>query len=177
MNVTVLHRLRDFCVSDLPYVWMLHLIFLYLCSGWRVRQWAAFSPLTKDRFLPAALHSLPCFPLLFFWQPPPPAPAQTKLKIEPQLHDSASALMQQCRQAERRQRKDKLPVPLALLTDSLAAHQIVLQEEKSKYPSCVPALLIQECPLILGALLLTHTPQSRLMPLLQCVTRLLLVAP
>ena len=63
----------------------------------------------------------------------------TKTKVEPWLNDHTRLLRQQCRQAERRWKKDKLHVSLGWLRDTLAAYQKALKEAKSKYLSSIIA--------------------------------------
>ena len=63
----------------------------------------------------------------------------TKTKPDPWLNNHTHLLRQQCRQAERRWKKDKLLVSLGWLRDSLAAYQRALKEAKSKYLSSIIA--------------------------------------
>lgn len=59
----------------------------------------------------------------------------TKPKADPWLNDTTRTLRQQCRQAERRWKKDKLHVSLQILRDSLAQYQRAVKEAKSRYLS------------------------------------------
>jgi len=61
----------------------------------------------------------------------------SKTKTNPWLNDHTRRLRQQCRQAERQWKKDRLHVSLGWLRDSLAAYQRGLKEAKSKYLSSI----------------------------------------
>lgn len=61
------------------------------------------------------------------------APFRTKAikpKVDPWLNDATRALLQHCRQAERRWKKDRLFTSLCLLRDSLAAYQKAVKVSK-----------------------------------------------
>jgi len=95
----------------------------------------------------------------------------TKGPSAPWLNDSTWALRRQCRQAERKWKKDRLQVSLDMFRDSLANFQRAVKEAKGQYLSNLinsnshrPGILFSHRPGILF-----RTVNSVINPVSECI--------